>query len=84
MRIGVLLLLAAVTAGDEVPRTWTDASVATMEVPLANPKYSHSHFEKTYYELPTRSIYQSYPVYRPSRESGSSARSRGLHSIQRS
>ena len=40
-----------------------------MEVPLANPKYSPIHIsEKTYYELPTRTIYQSYPVYHPSRE----------------
>jgi hypothetical protein len=73
VRIGVLLLLAvllaAVASGVEVPRTWTDASVATMEVPLANPKYSPIHIsEKTYYELPTRTIYQSYPVYHPSRE----------------
>ena len=72
VRIGALLLLAVLLAADgggEVPRTWTDASVATLEVPLANPKYSPIHIsEKAYYELPTRTIYQSYPVYHPSRE----------------
>jgi hypothetical protein len=69
VRLTVLLLLAAVGSDGEVPRTWTNASVTTMEVPLANPKYSPIHIsEKTYYELPTRTIYQSYPVYHPSRE----------------
>jgi hypothetical protein len=63
------LLLAASAFGSDIPRTWTDAAVAELEVPLVNPKYSPVHIsEKAYYEIPTRTIYKSYPVYHPSRE----------------
>ena len=69
LEVALMPFLLAVGSGDAVPWTWTDASVATMEVPLANPKYSPIHIsEKTYYELPPRTVYQSYPVYHPNRE----------------
>src|SRR6267154_4887293 len=63
------LLLAAAAFHSNIPRTWEDASVATLEVPLANPKFSPIHIsEAEYYRLPERTIYKSYPVYHPDRE----------------
>lgn len=62
-------LLAASAFYPQIPKTWTDAAVAALELPLANPKYSPVHIsEKTYYRIPERVIYKSYPVYHPSRE----------------
>ena len=63
------LLLAAAVFHPNIPRTWEDASVLTLEVPLANPKFSPIHIsEAEYYRLPERTIYRSYPVYHPDRE----------------
>src|SRR6266480_5558667 len=63
------LLLAAAVFQPNIPRTWEDASVSTLEVPLANPKFSPIHIsEAEYYRLPERTIYKSYPVYDPDRE----------------
>lgn len=63
------LLLAATAFQPNIPRTWEDAAVAALEVPLANPKYSPVHIsEEQYYRLPERVIYKSYPVYYPDRE----------------
>jgi hypothetical protein len=63
------LLLAASAFGSDIPRTWTDSAVAELEVPLVNPKYSPVHIsEKAYYQIPTRTIYRTYPVYHPSRQ----------------
>lgn len=62
-----LALLAS--AQIEIPRTWDTAAVKQFEVPLANPKFSPVHIsEETYYRIPTRTIYKSYPVYHPKRE----------------
>src|SRR5690349_4770397 len=67
--IAVSLLFAAAAANVEIPRTWTDAAVQALEVPLAKPKISPVHIsERDYYAIPTRTIYRSYPVYHPSRE----------------
>ena len=45
------------------------AAWKTLEVPLANPKYSPIHIsEVAYYRIPVRIIYKTYPVYHPSRE----------------
>ena len=63
------VLLAASAFQPEIPKTWTDAAVAALELPLANPKYSPVHIsEQTYYRISERTIYKSYPVYHPSRE----------------
>src|SRR6266576_1651704 len=63
------LLLAMAVFHPNIPRTWEDAAVATLEVPLANPKFSPSHIsEAEYYQLPERTIYKSYPVYHPDSE----------------
>lgn len=82
------LLLAAAVFHPHIPRTWEDASVATLEVPLANPKFSPIHIsEAEYYRLPERTIYKSYPVYHPDRSrqaiwNGSKAGSLKSPSIQ--
>ncbi len=53
----------------EIPRTWDDAAMATLEVPLANPIGSPKHAPASYYyRLPVRPIYRSYPLYAPGRE----------------
>ncbi|MEX2264028.1 MAG: hypothetical protein WD696_18895 [Bryobacteraceae bacterium] len=63
------LLLAASAFQPQIPKTWTDAAVAALEVPLANPAYSPVHVsEEVYYRIPPRTVYRSYPVYHPSRE----------------
>lgn len=62
-------LLATLTAAATVPKAWKQSDVSTLEVPLANPKYSPMHVsEAEYYRIPVRIIYKSYPVYLPGRE----------------
>ena len=44
------ILLAASAFQPQIPKTWTEAAVAALELPLANPKYSPVHIsEQTYY-----------------------------------
>ncbi|MGH9632797.1 MAG: hypothetical protein ACRD7E_31220 [Bryobacteraceae bacterium] len=65
----IALLLAAAAFHPDIPRTWTDAAVAALEVPLASSKDSPVHIsEASYYQIPTRIIYRTYPVYHPSRQ----------------
>jgi hypothetical protein len=65
----VIAILAANAFIPDIPKTWTDAAVAALEVPLANPKYSAVHIsEKEYYAMPVRTVYRSYPVYHPRHE----------------
>jgi len=53
----------------EIPRTWDDAAIATLEVPLANPIGSPRHVTADYYyKIPVQPIYKSYPVYAPGHE----------------
>jgi len=52
-----------------IPKTWDDAAIATLEVPLANPVGSPKHVSADYYyRIPVRPIYKSYPVYAPGHE----------------
>jgi hypothetical protein len=52
-----------------IPRTWNDAEMATLEVPLANPIGSPKHVSADYYyRIPVRPIYKHYPVYAPGHE----------------
>jgi hypothetical protein len=47
-----------------IPKTWDDEAMATLEVPLADPKGSPKHVSADYYyRIPVRPIYKSYPVY---------------------
>ena len=52
-----------------IPKTWDDAAMATLEVPLANPVGSPKHVPAGYYyKIPVRPIYKSYPLYAPGHE----------------
>src|SRR5215469_12406160 len=52
-----------------IPRTWDDAAMATLELPLADqaasPKYPPADY---YYRIPVRPMYKSYPIYVPDRK----------------
>ncbi len=51
-----------------IPRTWDDAVMADLELPLAEAAYSPKHVSADYYyRIPVRPIYKSYPVYHPER-----------------
>jgi hypothetical protein len=53
----------------EIPKTWDDAAMATIEVPLANAIASAKHVSADYYyKIPVRPIYKMYPIYAPDRE----------------
>ena len=52
-----------------VPRTWDDAAVVDLELPLAAERYSPVHVSSTYYySMPVRPVYKSYPIYAPGKE----------------
>jgi len=52
-----------------IPKTWDDAAMATLEIPLANPVGSPKHVSADYYyRIPVRPIYKSYAVYAPGHE----------------
>jgi hypothetical protein len=52
----------------DIPRAWEQSAVETLELPLAQPEFSPVHIdEATYYRIPERVIYKSYPVYAPGR-----------------
>jgi hypothetical protein len=67
--IALAVMLAVTAAPANIPRTWRQADVDRLEVPLANARYSPIHIsEEDYYRIPVRVIYKSYPVYCPGRE----------------
>jgi hypothetical protein len=46
----------------QIPKTWDDAAVSSLEVPLAVAEASRVYIDSTSnYKLPVRSIYKSYP-----------------------
>ena len=53
----------------EIPKTWDDAEIAALELPLANPAGSPKHISANYYyKIPVRPIYRSYAVFAPGHE----------------
>jgi hypothetical protein len=57
------------TFAPTLPKTWVDAEIAELEVPLADPIGSPKHVSaEYYYRIPERTIYKSYPVYAPGKE----------------
>jgi mono/diheme cytochrome c family protein len=68
MRILAALFAVSAFAAD-IPRTWEKSAVETLELPLAKREFSPTHIdEASYYRIPERVIYKSYPVYGPGRE----------------
>ena len=52
-----------------VPKTWDDAAMASVEIPLSYRAGSPKHVPaEYYYRIPVRPIYKQYPVYAPGRE----------------
>jgi hypothetical protein len=65
MKFLAALLLFALQ--QDVPKTWVQPDVETLELPA--PSVSAIHLDETaYYRIPERVIYKSYPVYAPGRE----------------
>ncbi len=76
----LLLALAGLTSSSQneksrgnfqpdITKTWDDAAMATLEVPLADPIGSPKQVPASYYyKIPVRPIYKSYPVYAPGHE----------------
>ena len=65
----LLPALLAAQSTETIPRVWTTAEVAALELPLANAAASPVHIsEEAYYRIPERILYKTYPVYHPSRE----------------
>lgn len=53
----------------DIPKTWVDAEMEELEVPLANPIASPKHISAAdYYRIPEIKIYKGYPVYAPGKE----------------
>ena len=54
-----------------IPKTWDDAAMLSVELPLADPAASPKHVSSDYYyRIPVRPIYKSYLVYHPDKEPG--------------
>ncbi len=53
----------------QIPKTWDDTEMGSVEIPLSHKEYSPKHVSADfYYRIPVRPMYQSYPVYHPHRE----------------
>ncbi len=49
-----------------IPRTWDDAAMASLQVPLATRSATPVHVRSDYYyRIPEMRIYKSYPIYAP-------------------
>src|SRR6185312_3705932 len=70
MKVFAAFLAAlAIALAADIPRTWEKSAIQSLELPLANKEYSPVHIdEASYYKIPERVIYKSYPVYAPGRE----------------
>jgi hypothetical protein len=57
------------SASRTIPKTWDDAAMATLEVPLADPIGSPRHVpSEYYYKMLVRPIYKQYAIYAPGHE----------------
>lgn len=53
----------------DIPKTWDEAALKSLEVPNPDPRYSPVAVPvEYYYRVPIRPIYKTYPVYAPGRE----------------
>ena len=66
-----VLLLFAQTFSPEIPRTWDEEALRTMEVPLAHAPSSPVHISaERYYALPLITVYKTYPLTMPGKTDG--------------
>ncbi len=57
------------TFSPTIPKTWVDAEMEELEVPLADPIASPKHISAAdYYRIPELKIYKGYPIYAPGKE----------------
>jgi len=62
-------MTACLAAQSQIPKTWEDAAIASVTLPLAVADASPVQVSsKYYYGIPVRPIYKSYPVYHPAKE----------------
>lgn len=54
----------------QIPKAWSDVEVESYELPLSYGSRSKYISAVDYYAIPARTIYRSYPVYRPDKEPG--------------
>src|SRR4051812_29226551 len=67
--IGGLLLLCTPSPGQEIPVTWDEAALASMQTPLRDAARTPKHMASTTYNrVPALKFYKSYPLYGPGRE----------------
>ena len=52
----------------QISKAWDNAKVKTFELPLSNGKPAQYMSAAEYYAIPARTIYRTYPGYRPDRE----------------
>jgi hypothetical protein len=52
----------------QIPKAWNDAEVETYELPLSYGKPAQYLSAAEYYAIPARTIYRTYPIYRPDHE----------------
>ena len=53
----------------QIPTTWDEQALASLEVPLVDSSFSPKHISAGYYYgIPVRPIYKSYPIYAPDKE----------------
>ncbi|HZS04713.1 MAG TPA: di-heme oxidoredictase family protein [Blastocatellia bacterium] len=53
----------------DIPRTWDDEAMLSLEIPLAHPAASPGYIPSDYYyKMPVRPVHRSYPVYYPGKE----------------
>src|SRR4051794_18500132 len=51
-----------------IPKAWNDSDVSTYALPLSYGKPANYMSAEEYYRIPARTIFRTYPIYRPDRE----------------
>ncbi len=66
---GLLFLSTATCQGQNIPTTWDEAALASMQTPLRDPSRTPKHMSASdYNRIPALVIYRTYPVYAHGRE----------------
>ena len=57
------------TWSPDIPKTWDDNAMLSLQIPLAHPEVSPKFISSDYYyKMPVRPVYRSYPIYHPDKE----------------